>query len=95
MGRAVGPEEADDENGGEKIMTNDRMTNDELPEGWLACSLGEVVDYGKTEKAEPHEIDAASWILELEDIEKDRRILIANATAVNLFEILLVEFVRG
>jgi type I restriction enzyme S subunit len=80
MGRAVGPEEADDENGGEKIMTNDRMTNDELPEGWLACSLGEVVDYGKTEKAEPHEIDAASWILELEDIEKDTSRLLSRVT---------------
>lgn len=47
------------------------MMNDELPEGWLSCSLGDVVDYGKTTKAEPSEIEEGAWILELEDIEKD------------------------
>ena len=52
-------------------MTKERMMNDELPEGWLACSLGDVVDYGNTKKAEPSEIEGDAWILELEDIEKD------------------------
>jgi|APTNR8051073442_1049403.scaffolds.fasta_scaffold01342_14 type I restriction enzyme S subunit len=56
------------------------MTNDELPEGWLSCSLGDVVDYGKTTKAEPSEIEESAWILELEDIEKDTSKLLERRT---------------
>jgi type I restriction enzyme S subunit len=43
----------------------------ELPDSWIDCRLGEVVDYGTTRKAEPTEIPADAWVLELEDIEKD------------------------
>ncbi len=57
-----------------------RMTNDELPEGWQSCALGDVVDYGKTRKAEPSKISAKSWILELEDIEKDTSQLLSRVT---------------
>ncbi len=56
------------------------MSNDELPEGWQSCSLGDVVDYGKSQKAEPSEISAKSWILELEDIEKDTSRLLSRVT---------------
>jgi type I restriction enzyme S subunit len=59
---------------------NDGMTNDELPKGWISCSLGEVVEYGKTEKAEPSEFSDKSWILELEDIEKDTSRLLSRIT---------------
>jgi type I restriction enzyme S subunit len=55
-------------------------SNDELPEGWLRCSLGDVVDYGKTVKAEPSEIEENAWILELEDIEKDTSKLLERRT---------------
>lgn len=54
--------------------------HDELPEGWLFCSLGDVVDYGKTSKAEPAEIEPTGWILELEDIEKDTSKLLDRRT---------------
>lgn len=43
----------------------------ELPQSWIDCQLGDVVEYGKTIKAEPNEIPADTWLLELEDIEKD------------------------
>ncbi|MFT6905592.1 MAG: type I restriction enzyme S subunit [Oleiphilaceae bacterium] len=43
----------------------------ELPTGWVNCSLGDVVDYGKTVKAVMGEINSETWVLELEDIEKD------------------------
>jgi type I restriction enzyme S subunit len=56
------------------------MATDGLPEGWLACSLGEVVDYGKTAKAEPSEIEESAWILELEDIEKNTSKLLERRT---------------
>ncbi|MGO4519250.1 restriction endonuclease subunit S [Dyella sp. 2RAF44] len=42
-----------------------------LPPSWLECTLGDVVNYGSTRKAEPNEIPDSAWILELEDIEKD------------------------
>lgn len=42
-----------------------------LPHCWIDCRLGDVVDYGTTQKAEPTEIPADAWVLELEDIEKD------------------------
>ena len=54
------------------------MTNDKLPDTWLACQLGDVVDYGKTNKAEPNEIADGDWILELENVEKDTSRLLAR-----------------
>jgi len=42
-----------------------------LPQNWLQTNLGSVVDYGKIEKAEPTNISDDTWVLELEDIEKD------------------------
>ncbi|GAA5514940.1 hypothetical protein Dcar01_03704 [Deinococcus carri] len=51
-----------------------------LPEGWVETTLGDVVDYGRTEKAEPHEIPADAWVLELEDIEKDSSKIVQRAT---------------
>jgi len=42
----------------------------EVPNGWLDCSLGEVVDYGKTQKADMASLNPNTWVLELEDIEK-------------------------
>lgn len=42
----------------------------QLPEGWEWCRLGEISDYGNSEKIEPGNVDKRMWILELEDIEK-------------------------
>ena len=47
-----------------------------LPSSWLDVTLGEVIDYGATEKAEPEEILNDAWILELEDIQKQTSKLI-------------------
>lgn len=46
-------------------------TNDVLPDSWIRLSLGEVVDYGRTLKAEPYELADDTWVLELEDVQKD------------------------
>ncbi|KGC65733.1 type I restriction modification DNA specificity domain protein [Burkholderia pseudomallei] len=48
----------------------------EIPESWLSIELGEVIDYGKTTKVEPEAISPETWVLELEDIEKDSSRLI-------------------
>jgi type I restriction enzyme S subunit len=45
--------------------------NPELPEGWIFTELGNAIEYGKCEKSEPTAIADNTWVLELEDIEKD------------------------
>jgi type I restriction enzyme S subunit len=45
--------------------------------------LGDIVDYGRTQKAEPYEIPNEAWLLELEDVEKEtakllRRVKVAD-----------------
>lgn len=47
------------------------MSANSIPTSWIACQLGDVVNYGQTVKVEPHDIPDTSWVLELEDIEKD------------------------
>lgn len=42
-----------------------------LPTTWVETSLGTVVPYGATVKAEPEDLTPDTWVLELEDIEKD------------------------
>ena len=46
-------------------------TDPDLPPSWLAVTLGQVVNYGATEKAEPEEITPETWVLELEDVERN------------------------
>lgn len=52
--------------------------NFDIPETWLALRLGDVIDYGKTEKIEPDAIEEDMWVLELEDVEKDTSRLIVK-----------------
>lgn len=52
----------------------------ELPDTWLACKFGDVIDYGTTQKAEPAEIPDDAWVLELEDIEKDTSKILQRMT---------------
>ncbi len=43
----------------------------EVPESWEWCRLGLLCEYGKSEKANPTQINDNAWVLDLEDIEKD------------------------
>lgn len=54
--------------------------SDALPSTWLRLELGNVVAYGSTEKAEPESISPDTWVLELEDIEKDTSRIIQKLT---------------
>lgn len=56
------------------------MSVDDLPETWKSIKLGDVIDYGRTDKAEPSQIAPDSWVLELEDIEKDTSKLLQRIT---------------
>lgn len=57
----------------------DRLAQ-ELPPTWAVATLGDLVEYGRTNKAEPEEIDDSAWVLELEDVEKDSSRLLQRAT---------------
>ena len=61
-------------------MSEFEIVPESLPPSWLITNLGAVVDYGKTEKAEPSEIPGNAWVLELEDIEKDSSRILARFT---------------
>lgn len=52
----------------------------QLPSTWAVATLGDLIDYGRTSKAEPDEIDDSAWVLELEDIEKDSSRLLRRVT---------------
>ncbi|MBX3627820.1 MAG: restriction endonuclease subunit S [Rhizobacter sp.] len=52
----------------------------QLPPTWAVARLGDLVNYGRTNKAEPEEIDDSAWVLELEDIEKDSSRLLQRVT---------------
>jgi type I restriction enzyme S subunit len=60
------------------IKHNDILYN--LPSTWLWVRLGEVVDYNGAAKVSPSEIPEDSWLLELEDIEKDSSKIIQRCT---------------
>ncbi len=47
-----------------------------IPEKWRLTRLGDVVEYGKSEQRVKGQISVNSWILNLEDIEKDKGILL-------------------
>ena len=42
-----------------------------MPENWIWIRLGYIIDFSKSETVAANQIDQASWILDLEDIEKD------------------------
>lgn len=61
-------------------MSEASIKQDDLPTTWALTNLGSVVNYGSTNKAEPHEIADGDWVLELEDIEKDSSRLLQKMT---------------
>ena len=61
-------------------MSETSLKPDDLPSTWALTSLGAVVDYGSTTKAEPSQISGEDWVLELEDIEKDSSRLLQRIT---------------
>jgi type I restriction enzyme S subunit len=61
-------------------MNEVAINPEQLPPSWALTTLGAVVNYGSTTKAEPTEIADGDWVLELEDIEKDSSRLLQKMT---------------
>ena len=53
---------------------------DDLPDSWGICCLGEVCDYGDCVNVDTADIADDSWILDLEDIEKDTGKILKKVT---------------
>ncbi|MCK0714933.1 restriction endonuclease subunit S [Chromohalobacter sarecensis] len=70
------------------------MFQRELPLEWSYAQLGDVVAYGKTQKCVLSDVSDKTWVLELEDVEKESSKVLARKTAAerpfkstkNLFE---------
>ncbi|WP_027187814.1 restriction endonuclease subunit S [Desulfovibrio cuneatus] len=60
-------------------ITEEEMPYD-LPEGWEWCRLGELCNYGAANNASPSHISQDSWLLELEDLERDSGRLLQRVT---------------
>ncbi|WP_353570523.1 restriction endonuclease subunit S [Candidatus Albibeggiatoa sp. nov. BB20] len=58
-------------------ITKDEKPFD-LPEGWEWAHLGDITDYGYSEKAQAENVQAETWVLELEDVEKNTSKLLAK-----------------
>jgi len=56
---------------GAPVEALDRDELPEIPSSWEWVRLGNVVDYGSSDKAESAAIPEDAWLLDLEDIEKD------------------------
>lgn len=50
----------------------------DIPENWVWCRLGEICNYGSSPKAEPKHLTNNTWVLDLEDIEKETSRLISK-----------------
>ncbi|SFE55171.1 type I restriction enzyme, S subunit [Marinobacter sp. DSM 26671] len=57
------------------------MAQLKLPHEWLQIHLGDVVSYGKTQKCELSDVTNDTWVLELEDVEKESSRIISRKTA--------------
>ena len=65
---------------GELEETLDGWRFDDLPDSWGICCLGEVCDYGDCINVDTADIADDSWILDLEDIEKDTGKILKKVT---------------
>ncbi|NCU29947.1 restriction endonuclease subunit S [Candidatus Saccharibacteria bacterium] len=53
----------------------------DIPQNWKWTRLGELTNYGTAEKAKPSDITGNTWVLELEDIEKESSRLLTKVDA--------------
>ncbi|MCH2013331.1 restriction endonuclease subunit S [Acinetobacter baumannii] len=72
------------------------MDKPNIPKDWILTTLGTIVDYGKAQKCEFIDISPETWVLELEDIEKDSSKIIQRLYAnKRLFKSTKNKFKKG
>lgn len=56
----------------------------DIPENWMWVKLGNVSDYGGTKlKVSPGDIDSSTWVLDMEDIEKESGKILRYKTGIH------------
>ena len=59
----------------EKVGLETKNITDEIPfdipDSWMWCRLGQIIDFSKNISTSASEIPDSAWVLDLEDIEKD------------------------
>lgn len=56
----------------------------EIPENWMWVKLGNISDYGGTKlKVSPGDIDGNTWVLDMEDIEKESGKILLYKTGIH------------
>lgn len=64
-------------------ITEDEIPFD-IPENWMWVKLGNVSDYGGTKlKVSPDDIDNSTWVLDMEDIEKESGKILLYKTGIH------------
>ncbi|WP_336795137.1 restriction endonuclease subunit S [Erwinia aphidicola] len=57
------------------------MNENKIPQQWVKTTLGHIVDYGRSAKKTLVDVNDNTWVLELEDIEKDSSKLLSKVKA--------------
>jgi type I restriction enzyme S subunit len=52
-------------------IINEEEKTFKIPSNWEWIRLGDVTNYGTSEKVEPNNVEPSTWVLELEDVEKE------------------------
>ena len=67
-----------------------------IPSNWVWVKLGDITNYGKCSTCSVDDIHKESWILELEDIEKDTgRVLVRHSKAERVIKGVRHSFYAG
>ena len=61
---------------GKSVQCIDEEIPFEIPENWVWVRLGNIVDFSKSQSLPSSSIKESTWVLDLEDIEKDSGILL-------------------
>ena len=70
-----------------KVICIDEEIPFEIPSGWEWCRLGNLVDFSKNKSVKACNIVPNSWLLDLEDIEKDSGKLLQKKRMVTITSI--------
>ncbi|WP_414430158.1 restriction endonuclease subunit S [Alcanivorax sp. IL3] len=57
------------------------MAHNDTPQQWVSTTLGEIVPYGKTQKCVLGDVTDETWVLELEDVEKESSKIVSRKEA--------------
>lgn len=55
-----------------------------IPDKWKWTNIGNIINYGKVKQISPEEVHDKTWILDLEDIQRDTGVLLNKKKGINI-----------